>query len=153
MARVSKRRRYEKVALVRDAATSQRLSQIRQHGTGAEISVRSCFRRLGMHFSAENRDLPGSPDLANRRQRFAVFVHGCFWHRHSGCSRTTTPKRNREFWLRKFDANIKRDARVIRELRSMGFLVMIIWECETMRPAILNARVAKLAQRLANRAS
>jgi DNA mismatch endonuclease (patch repair protein) len=99
---------------------------------------------LGLRYSLDNTDLPGSPDLANRRRRFAVFVHGCFWHRHVGCNRTTTPKTNRSFWEAKFDANVKRDHRVIRQLRALGFRVFVIWECDTMR----EASVARLTKRL-----
>jgi len=78
-----------------------------------------------------NRDLPGSPDIANRARKWAVFVHGCFWHRHVGCKRTTTPTRNRSFWIEKFRANIARDARVQAVLRSEGYRVIVVWECET----------------------
>jgi DNA mismatch endonuclease (patch repair protein) len=60
-------------------------------------------------------------------------VHGCFWHRHRGCSRTTSPKRNAEFWQAKFSANIERDARVERELAARGYRVLVIWECEAKR--------------------
>lgn len=60
-----------------------------------------------------------------------VFVHGCFWHRHAGCKRTTTPSRNRQFWLDKFEANVARDMRVQAALREEGYRVVVVWECET----------------------
>jgi DNA mismatch endonuclease (patch repair protein) len=75
-----------------------------------------------------------------------VFVHGCYWHRHAGCKRTTTPSRNREFWLEKFAANVARDARNIAELRRLGFMVWVVWECETENYARLKARMARLAR-------
>jgi len=118
-------------AIVVDADTSARLGRIRQHGTSAELTVRKLLHSLGHRFRIRNRDLPGSPDIANRSRKWAVFVHGCFWHRHAGCKRTSTPSRNREFWLDKFSANITRDARVQAALRASGYRVVVIWECET----------------------
>lgn len=113
-----------------DVATSQRMSRIRQSKTAAEQSVSRILRHLGHSYRYSNRDLPGSPDLANRKWGWVVFVHGCFWHSHSGCARATVPARNRQFWLRKFEANRKRDARAARKLRALGFEVITIWECE-----------------------
>src|SRR5204862_38942 len=63
--------------------------------------------------------------------RWAILVHGCFWHRHEGCSRTTTPKRNRRIWLEKFRHNVERDGRLLRRLRAFGYRAHVIWECET----------------------
>ncbi|MCU1350267.1 MAG: uncharacterized protein JWO56_3297 [Acidobacteria bacterium] len=117
--------------LIVDAETSARLGHIRQHGTSAELTVRRLLHALGRRFRVHNRDLAGSPDIANRSRKWAVFVHGCFWHRHPGCKRTTTPSRNRDFWLQKFDANVARDARVQAALRQQGYRVVVIWECET----------------------
>jgi DNA mismatch endonuclease (patch repair protein) len=126
-ARVASRRRQ---LLVTDPETSARLGRIRQSGTAAELAVRRVIHQLGHRFRVNNRDLPGSPDIANRKRRWAIFVHGCFWHRHIGCSRATTPKRNREFWEAKFEANVARDRRVASELRELGFKTITIWECE-----------------------
>lgn len=117
--------------LTTDAETSARLGRIRQRDTSAELAVQKLVRSLGHHFRTSNRDLPGSPDLANRSRRWAIFVHGCFWHRHRGCPRTTTPKRNREFWRSKFAANLARDRRVTSLLVASGYTVLIVWECET----------------------
>jgi DNA mismatch endonuclease (patch repair protein) len=117
--------------LVVDSETSARLGRIRQHGTSAELKVRKLLHSLGHRFRVHNRDLPGSPDIANRSRKWAVFVHGCFWHRHAGCRRSTTPSRNRDFWLEKFEANVARDARVQAALRELGYRVAVVWECET----------------------
>jgi DNA mismatch endonuclease (patch repair protein) len=65
------------------------------------------------------------------RLRKAIFVHGCFWHRHPGCQKATTPKTRREFWQKKFDDNLKRDARAVEQLREGGWDVTVVWECET----------------------
>src|SRR5579871_304863 len=116
---------------VTDAATSARMGRIRQHATAAELALRSCLHQFGVRFRVMNRDLPGSPDLANRRGKWAILVHGCFWHRHRGCPRTTTPKRNRDFWEAKFRDNCRRDAAVLSSLRRLGFRTLVVWECES----------------------
>ncbi|MGN2252524.1 very short patch repair endonuclease [Frateuria sp. GZRe12] len=111
---------------------SEVMSKVRQAGTKPELAVRAALKSLRVRYTIDNRDLPGSPDLANRRKRFVIFVHGCFWHRHIGCSRTTTPTRNREFWLQKFEANVDRDVRATEALAHAGFRVLTIWECEAL---------------------
>ncbi|MEX0881221.1 MAG: very short patch repair endonuclease [Thermoanaerobaculia bacterium] len=116
--------------LVLDPATSLRMAGVRQRDTSAEQLVRQILGRLGHRYRSKNRDLPGSPDIANRSRLWAVFVHGCFWHRHEGCVRTTTPKRNRLFWEEKFAQNQRRDARVQGALRKLGFTTIVIWECQ-----------------------
>ena len=116
-----------------DHDTSRRLGRIRQRDTKPERLVRLLLTDLGHSYRTNNRDLPGSPDVANRSQAWAIFVHGCFWHRHLGCSRTTTPKRNREFWQAKFEQNVQRDRRVCGKLRRYGFTVLTVWECEIER--------------------
>ncbi len=129
--------------LVTDAETSARLGRVRQHDTTAEVAVRQALHGLGLRFRINNRDLPGSPDIANRSRKWAVFVHGCFWHRHKGCQRTTSPKRNAAFWQEKFEANQRRDRRVVRKLRGMGFKVVTVWECETDDADRLHNMIAK----------
>lgn len=131
--------------LLVDAATSARLGKIRQRDTGPERRVRAMLRALGAAYRISNRDLPGSPDVANRARRWAVFVHGCFWHAHEGCPRATVPKRNRAFWEAKLAANRARDARVVRQLEDAGFRVAIAWACELdAKPDAVRARLSKL---------
>jgi DNA mismatch endonuclease (patch repair protein) len=117
--------------LITDEATSARLGRIRQRGTLPELAVRRIVSSFGARFTTSNRDLPGSPDLANRRRGWAIFVHGCYWHSHEGCPRATIPTRNRSFWEEKFTANRARDRKTIRELRRAGFRTLVVWECET----------------------
>jgi DNA mismatch endonuclease (patch repair protein) len=127
--------------LLVDDATSQRMGRVRQKGTRPELLVRALLRSLGHRFRLTNRDLDGSPDIANRSRRWAVFVHGCFWHRH-GCKATTTPTRNREFWQLKFARNVERDRRAEEALREQGYTVVVVWECETKRaPDLLRDRL------------
>jgi DNA mismatch endonuclease (patch repair protein) len=130
-----------------DPRRSALMSRVRQRGTEAELAVAAALRRLGVHYRLNVTSLPGSPDFANQRMKWAVFVHGCFWHRHTGCKRATIPKTNEDFWRDKFLTNRMRDARAIRDLRRLGFRVALVWECQTEDPARLAAR---LSTRLAN---
>lgn len=130
------------------ARTSARMARVRQYGTDPELLVRAAARAAGLRYTLANRDLPGSPDLANRTRRFAIFVHGCFWHRHAGCVRATTPKSNRAFWIAKFERNTARDRASIRTLKKQGFRVLVIWECEVAQQVQLAHVVSTLLPRV-----
>jgi DNA mismatch endonuclease, patch repair protein len=118
---------------------SERMARVRRKGTAPEIFVRSALSLLGYRYTLNNEDLPGSPDLANRSKRWAVFVHGCYWHHHTGCPGATTPKSNRPFWLAKFAANTARDFKVAEALARGGYLVISLWECECFSERIPGA--------------
>jgi DNA mismatch endonuclease, patch repair protein len=124
-----------------DDATSSRMRLVRQRGTTPELAVRVAMRELGLGYRLNASDLPGSPDVVNRGLRKAIFVHGCYWHRHEGCSKATMPKRNRELWTSKFRANVERDRRKERELRALGFDVLTVWQCEVSDSARLRERI------------
>jgi len=124
--------------------TSERLAKQKQKDTKPELLVRRIVHELGHRFRVLNRDLPGSPDLANRKRGWAVFVHGCYWHGHVGCSRATVPKSNREWWVAKFEDNRRRDLRKADQLRALGFRVLVVWECELNDLNALRARIAGL---------
>lgn len=112
-------------------ARSLNMAKIRGKDTGPELLVRRAAHALGLRFRLHRRDLPGTPDLVFPGRRIALFVHGCFWHRHPGCRFAYTPKSRIEFWQAKFDANVARDARKLAELSDAGWTVVTIWECET----------------------
>lgn len=118
--------------------TSARMKRVRRQGTDLELAVRRYLWHQGVRFSIHNRDLPGSPDIANRRRRWAVFVHGCFWHGHRGCSLARLPKTNQAFWSQKIRDNRRRDARKVKQLQALGFLVITVWGCEIKRLAKTN---------------
>lgn len=105
------------------------MSGIRGKDTQPELIVRSFLHRKGLRFRLHAR-LPGKPDLVFPKYRTAVFVHGCFWHRHKGCKFTTTPKTRPEFWEAKFLANIKRDAVAKERLEALGWRVLVVWACQ-----------------------
>src|SRR5687768_4603302 len=103
------------------ATRSRMMAAIRGRDTKAEIKVRRFLHASGLRFRLHDGKLPGRPDIVLPRFRTAVFVHGCFWHRHSACKYAYTPKSRKEFWLQKFRANVVRDRRVRRELTKIGW--------------------------------
>jgi DNA mismatch endonuclease (patch repair protein) len=107
------------------------MSRVKGRDTKPEILVRSFIFRMGFRFRLHRRDLPGTPDIVLPRHGKVIFVHGCFWHGHKRCPRSKRPTTNENFWNKKLDGNIKRDKRYRRELRQMGWKVLIVWECET----------------------
>ena len=127
-----------------DSITHKRMAAVRRSGTGPELTVQKILDGLGAEYRANEPDLAGTPDFYLIEPGIPIFVHGCFWHRHSGCRKSSVPKTNQEYWGSKFLANIKRDKRVLRELRYSGFKPLIIWQCET-------ANVPKLTKRIKRR--
>ena len=116
------------------ARRSEIMSRVRAKNTKPEIAVRRAAHALGLRFRLHRRDLPGTPDLVFPRLRVAVFVHGCFWHRHEGCAKASTPTSRTEFWTEKLAGNVARDARKQTALLDAGWQPVVIWECETRKP-------------------
>src|SRR5579871_634742 len=106
------------------------MSRVHAEDTLAELRVRRSAHALGLRYRLHRRDMPGKPDLVFPKYYIALFVHGCFWHRHEGCKKASTPKSRTEFWQTKFDRNVARDTQVFEELRRLGWQVETIWECE-----------------------
>ena len=122
---------------------SQIMARIGPRDTQPELTVRQIAHRLGFRFRLHAKNLPGRPDLVLKRHRTVIFVHGCFWHRHAGCSNSTMPKTRVKFWVAKFDGNVSRDARNIAALRAAGWRVITIWECETESSGVIEQRLLK----------
>jgi DNA mismatch endonuclease (patch repair protein) len=110
---------------------SSLMSRVTGKDTKPEMVVRRIAHALGLRFRLHKRDLPGRPDLVFPKHRLAVFVHGCFWHRHEGCRLASTPKTRAEFWQAKFDTNVARDVSAVEQLAASGWKVLVLWECET----------------------
>lgn len=117
------------------------MARIRGKNTSPELKVRRIAHGLGLRFRLHRRDFPGKPDMLMPRHRLAVFVHGCFWHRHEGCARATIPKTRTEFWMKKLACNVERDAIQQGELRALGWKVLTIWQCELRDPSAVAARL------------
>jgi DNA mismatch endonuclease, patch repair protein len=118
---------------------SEMMSRIGPRDTVPELAVRRMAHRLGLRFRVHRKDLPGRPDLVFAKHGLALFVHGCFWHRHRGCANATMPKTRPEFWQRKFEGNVERDHRNCEDLARLGWRTLIIWECEAEDPARLES--------------
>jgi DNA mismatch endonuclease (patch repair protein) len=114
-----------------DPARSALMSRVKGKHSRPEVAVRRLAHRLGYRFRLHSKDLPAKPDVVFGGRRKVIFVHGCFWHRHPNCSRTTNPKTRARYWAAKFAANIRRDRRAVMELERRGWNVLVVWECET----------------------
>lgn len=132
--------------IVDKATRSLMMSSIRGRDTAPELAVRRYLHAAGMRFRVNDQRLPGSPDLVFPARRVAVFVHGCFWHRHPGCARSTIPSTNPLFWDTKFKSNVSRDRKREEQLTAMGWTVITIWECETQDPLLLDQLFWKIAE-------
>ena len=120
------------------------MSRVRGKDTSPEIRVRRAAHALGLRYRLHRRDLPGTPDLVFPKYRVALFVHGCFWHRHHGCRKSSDPKSRRDYWQAKFAANVERDAKVADELEKLGWSVATIWECETRNSERVTSKLREI---------
>lgn len=117
------------------------MARVQGKNTKPELAVRKIAHSLGYRFRLHRKDLPGSPDIVFPASRAIIFVHGCFWHRHAGCRKATTPKTRAEFWGQKFRTNTLRDSRNIASLADLGWRVMVVWECELDDPNAVASRL------------
>lgn len=118
------------------------MSRIRGRDTNPELVVRRLASGMGYRYRLCVGSLPGSPDLVFTRLRKVVFVHGCFWHRHT-CRRGTMPSTRKTFWRTKLEGNRTRDRRNVKRLRKLGWSVLVIWECQIGNPERLAKRIAR----------
>ncbi|GAB2782002.1 very short patch repair endonuclease [Halomonas shantousis] len=110
---------------------SEIMAAVKSKNTSPEMKLRRFLHNQGFRYRLHKEGLPGKPDLVFSRYKLALFVHGCFWHRHSGCRYASQPATNLEYWNKKFSRNIERDARQQKELLAQGWRVLVIWECGT----------------------
>lgn len=115
---------------------------VRAKDTKPELIVRRLAYGMGYRYRLHDRSLPGTPDLVFRSRRSVIFVHGCFWHRHKGCTRASEPRSKVGFWRPKLAGNAARDKKQIRALEKRGWRTLVIWECETKdgRPLVSRLR-------------
>jgi DNA mismatch endonuclease (patch repair protein) len=122
---------------------SERMRRIRSRDTGPELELRRIVWALGYRYRKNRRDLIGQPDIAFIARRRAIFLHGCFWHRHNCASGRRTPKSRHAFWNSKFKQNVLRDAQVLRELKAAGWRALVIWECQVRKHLNVGWRVRR----------
>lgn len=124
------------------------MQHIRSKDTKPEIVIRKFLFSKGFRYRKNDRRLPGHPDIVLPKYHTVVFVHGCFWHRHPGCLKASTPTNNHEFWQRKFDANVERDCKQQNQLKEMGWHVIVVWECEISNKKKRMERLEALAKEI-----
>lgn len=122
---------------------SYNMSQIRNKNTKPEELVRRYLFSRGLRYRKNVKKLPGCPDIVLSRYNVVIFVNGCFWHVHEGCMYFKWPQNNKEFWETKLLGNKKRDAENISELMQLGWIVLVVWECE-LKKQFLTERLNKL---------
>ena len=109
---------------------SEMMARIRSINTRPELLVRAAVHASGKRFRIHVKSLPGNPDIANKARKWAIFVHGCFWHSHGGCVLASKPKSNQAYWTQKLNRNRVRDRAKVRALRAAGYRVLVLWECD-----------------------
>jgi DNA mismatch endonuclease (patch repair protein) len=123
------------------AERSEIMARVRAKNSRPELLVRKLIFALGYRYRLHARDLPGHPDIVFRTLRKVIFVHGCFWHRHTVCALGRLPKSRLDFWLPKLEGNRKRDDRNKRALQRQGWKVLTIWECQLKSSERLGKRI------------
>lgn len=109
---------------------SERMSRVRGKDSAPEMKLRRLVHGMGFRYRLHVRELPGKPDLVFPSKRAVIFMHGCFWHRHEACKLARLPKSKLDFWRTKLEANKERDLLHKRQLRELGWRVLVVWECE-----------------------
>ena len=127
---------------------SWNMSRIKAKDTGPELVVRSILHQLGYRFRLHRKDLPGKPDIVLPKYKTVIFVHGCFWHRHSGCKYAYSPKSRVQFWERKFERNVCVHENAVHKLNQLGWRVLVIWECELKNLVLVEKRLSIFLQEI-----
>lgn len=122
---------------------SKRMSLVRAKDTSPELFVRRFVHGLGFRYRLHPGDLPGKPDMVFKSRKKAMFIHGCFWHRHENCKLARLPKSRLDFWLPKLTGNKERDEANQAKLGDMGWKVLVIWECELSDTVSLRERIVR----------
>ena len=122
--------------IVDRAVRSRMMAGIGGRNTKPELILRRALHARGLRYRLHDRKLPGTPDLVFGRFGAVCFVHGCFWHRHEGCSYTTNPATRPDFWQAKFRANVERDRRNGERLREAGWRIAVVWECSLRKDGV-----------------
>ena len=118
------------------------MARVRSTNTAPELAVRRALHAAGLRFRLHASALPGRPDIVLAGRRAVVFVHGCYWHSHPGCSRARIPSSRQDYWIPKLARNVARDGAAQAALRDLGWRVHVVWECEIGQPD----RLARLAR-------
>lgn len=122
---------------------SERMGKVRSRDTKPELELRRMVWGLGYRYRKNRNDMVGKPDMAFAARKCAIFLHGCFWHRHDCPSGRRVPKSRLDFWTAKFERNVQRDTAVMSELKTAGWRALIVWECELTNRARVERKIRK----------
>jgi len=123
---------------------SEVMATISGENTSPEIMSRKRLFRDGFRYRKCVAGMPGKPDIVLPKYKAIIFVHGCFWHQHKGCSKSKRPETRKEFWNTKLDKNVERDNRNIEQLKAMGWRVAVVWECAIKKKTSFEKTMASL---------
>jgi DNA mismatch endonuclease (patch repair protein) len=118
------------------------MSAVGQRDTKPEMQVRRLLHSMNYRYRLHQKDRPGRPDIVFGGRQMVIFIHYCFWHRHLGCPKATSPKTRAEFWSANFDRNVERDREIERRLAELGWKSLVVWECETRSPDTLPSKLS-----------
>ena len=120
------------------------MSKIRSKDTKPEKVVRKILTKLGFRYRLHNAKLPGKPDIVISKVKTMIFINGCFWHQHEGCSRQAVPKANIKYWEEKLQRNVEKQKKDIKALENDDWKVIVVWECETRKEKSLTEKLQKI---------
>jgi DNA mismatch endonuclease (patch repair protein) len=123
---------------------SLNMSKIRSKDTLPEIRIRKALWRMGYRYRLHYKLLPGKPDIVIIKQKIVIFVHGCFWHRHKNCIEASRPKTNSDYWETKINKNIERDKKCQKDIKELGYKVVVIWECSVKKDIEENIKLLEI---------
>jgi DNA mismatch endonuclease, patch repair protein len=123
------------------------MARIKGRNTAPELIVRRVLAEQGFHYRLHAKSLPGHPDICFRKLRKVIFVHGCFWHRHTCTRGRSNPATNVDFWAKKFRKNVARDREALHSLKALGWKCLVVWECESKDRIRLTARLKRFLSR------
>lgn len=130
---------------------SKNMSHIRSTNTKPEENVRKYLFSKGFRYRKNVKSLPGCPDIVLAKYKTVIFVNGCFWHKHD-CPRFVWPSSNEEYWIPKIKRNVERDKANQAELKTAGWNVIIIWECE-LKKKVFNETMSLVVAEIKNNSS
>jgi len=127
---------------------SQIMSKISGKATKPEILVRKFLFAQGFRYRKNDKQLPGKPDIVLPKYKTVIFVHGCFWHGHQNCKKSALPQTNYEFWKNKIQRNVGRDKSNQRDLRKLGWKIIVIWQCQIKNRELFGKTMKRVIQKI-----
>ncbi len=125
------------------------MSRIKGKNTKPEMLVRKFLFAHGYRYRLHVKNLPGKPDIVLPKYKTVIFIHGCFWHGHTGCKYYVVPKTSTDWWLNKINGNIANDEKAMSALKKDGWKIITVWECD-LKPAKVGRKLERLLKKISN---